>query len=209
MGFLERVKEAKEKSKKRGFTQSWDISINLRGIDLKKPENRLNLEFILPEGRGKENKVAVITDSLETEAKKSADIVIKRAELESLIKNKKKLKRIANEYDFFLGEVSLMPLIGKGFGAVLGPRGKMPKPIPPKINVESLIQRAKRVIKISLKESPVIHASIGTESMSDEQIAKNAQAVFDFVAEKLPKGKNNIKSAFIKLTMGKPVKLDV
>ncbi len=94
MGFLEKITEAQEKSKKRGFTQSWDISINLRGIDLRKPENRLNLEFILPEGRGKENKVAVIADALEAEAKKSADLVIKKSEIDSLVKNKKKLIKI-------------------------------------------------------------------------------------------------------------------
>jgi len=209
MGFLEKIKEAREKSKKRKFTQSWDISINLRGIDLRKPESRLNLEFVLPEGRGKENKVAVITDSLEAEAKKSADLVIKKSEIDSLVKNKKKLKQIANEYDFFLGEVSLMPVIGKSLGLVLGPRGKMPKPIPPKISVEHLVKRAKKTIKVVLKESPVIHTSIGTEDMPEEKVAKNAEALFDFVVDKLPKGRNNIKSVFIKLTMGKPIKLEV
>ena len=209
MGVLEKVKEAKEKSKPRGFVQTWDISVNLRGIDLKKPENRLNLEFVLPEGRGRENRVAVIADSLETEAKKSADLVIKKAEIASLVKNKKKLKKIANEYDFFLGEVSLMPLIGKSFGVVLGPRGKMPKPIPPKINIEPLVQRAKNTIKIVLKESPAIHTIVGTEDMPEEKVAKNAEAVFDFIADKLPKGRNNIKSVLIKLTMGKPVKLEI
>jgi large subunit ribosomal protein L1 len=208
MGVLEKVKEAREKSKPRKFTQSWDISINLRGIDLRKPENRLNLEFVLPEGRGKENRVAVIADSLAAEAKKSADLVISKAEIESLVKNKKKIKKIADEYDYFLGEAAMMPIIGRSLGAVLGPRGKMPKPVPPKIAVEPLVKRAKGVIRIALKESPVIHATIGTEDMDDEKVAKNITAVFDFVADKLPKGRNNIKSAFIKLTMGKPVKLE-
>ena len=206
---LGKIKEAKEKSKERKFTQTWDFSINLKGMDLKKPENRFNFEFMLPEGRGKELKVAVITDTLETEAKKHADLVIKKTEIESLAKNKKKLKKIANEYDWFFGEASLMPLIGKSFGVVLGPRGKVPKPLPPKVNVEPFVKRAKRSIRIFVKDSPAVHVPIGTDKMTDEQIAKNIDAVYNAVREKLPKGRTNIRSMFIKLTMGKSVKIDI
>jgi len=206
---LKKVKEAKENSKPRKFVQTWDFSINLKGLDLKKPENRFNVEFMLPEGRGKDQKVAFIVDTLESEAKKHADLVIKKSEIDSLAKNKKKLKKIANEYDWFFGEVSLMPIIGKSFGVILGPRGKVPKPIPPKVNIESFVQRAKRSIRLFVKESPVVHVPVGTDKMEEEKIAKNVEAVYNAVREKLPKGKTNIKSMFIKLTMGKPVKIDV
>jgi large subunit ribosomal protein L1 len=207
--FLEKVKEAKAKSKPRKFKQSWDFSINLRGLDLKKPENRISAELVLPEGRGKDMKVAIIADSLANEARNIADLVITKEEVADLVRNKKKLKKLANEYDRFLGEVSLMPVIGKSFGVVLGQRGKMPKPIPPKIKIEPLVQAARRTVKIALKDSPVIHVPVGTEDMDDEKIAKNMQAVFNFVKEKLPKGKNNVKSAYIKLSMGTPVKVRI
>lgn len=207
--FLERVKEAKEKTKPRRFTQSWDFSINLKGLDLKKPENRINAEFILPEGRGKNLKVAVIADSLATDARKIADLVITKEEIDELAKNKKRLKKIANEYDKFLGEASLMPAIGKSFGIILGQRGKMPKPIPPKVKIEPFVEAARRTVKISLKETPVIHLSVGSESMSEEKVASNMEAVFNLLKERLPKGKNNIKSAYIKLTMGPPVKIRI
>lgn len=205
---LEKIKEAKEKAKPRKFTQTWDFSVNLKGLNLKKPENRFNFELMLPEGRGKELKVAAIVDTLETEAKKHADLVIRKVEIAGLVKNKKKLKKIANEYDWFFGEASLMPLIGKSFGVILGPRGKVPKPVPPKVNLEPIVMRARKSVRITVKDSPVVHVSLGTDKMEDEKIAKNADAVYNAIREKLPKGNTNIKSMFIKLTMGKPVRVE-
>lgn len=208
--FVEGVKRAKSFSKKRKFTQTWDLAINLKGMNLKRPENRFSLDYSLPAGRGKEAKVGVIADTLATEAKKQgADVVITKEEIDFLAKDKKKLKKIANEVDWFYGEVSLMPLIGKRFGAVLGPRGKVPKPIPPKAAVGLFIKRARNMVRVALKESPVIHLPVGSEGMEEEGIVKNIEGVYGFVKEKLPKGVNNIRSMYIKLTMGKSVKLEV
>ncbi len=204
---LERIKEAKEKSKKRNFVQSWDISINLKNLNLKKPENRFSYEFTLPNGRGKETKTVVFADTLAAEAKKTADLVILKKEIDDLIRDKKRLKKIVNDYDWFFGEAPLMPTIAKSFGAVLGPRGKIPKPIPPKAKVEPFVKMTKKMVRVTLKETPVIHIAVGTEKMSDEEVAANIDAVINSVKERLPKGVNNIKSAHLKLTMGKPVRL--
>lgn len=206
---MAKIKEARTSSKPRRFKQSWDFSISLKNIDLKKPENRFNIELILPANRGKENRIVVITDTFATDVRKIADRVVTKSELEALAGNKKKLKELANSYDWFLGEVSLMPMIGKILGSVLGPRGKSPKPIPPNIKIEPFIQAAKKTIRISLKDNPVINTKIGTEEIPDEDVAKNAEAVLNLVIDKLPKGRNNIRHAFIKLTMGKPVKVEV
>ncbi|MBI4019711.1 MAG: 50S ribosomal protein L1 [Candidatus Aenigmarchaeota archaeon] len=206
---LDKVREALAGSRKRNFRQSWDLSINLKGLDLKKPENRLNTEFTFPEGTGKQLKVAVFADTLAAEARECADLVITKAEIPVLAADRKKLKRLANEYDWFLGEATVMPLIGKALGPVLGPRDRMPKPIPPKAKVLSFVEKARKSVKITVKESPAIHLRIGTEDMEPENVAANIEGVINFVGEKLPKGKNNIKSAHIKLTMGKPVKITV
>jgi large subunit ribosomal protein L1 len=206
---LEKVKEAKSNSKPRKFKQTWDLSINLKGIDLKKPENRFKLDFMLPEGRGKPQKVCVMADSLAAEAKKHADLVINKNEIEPLGKDKKRLKKLASEYDWFLGEATLMAQIGKALGIVLGTRGKMPKPVPPKVNIVPFIERARKSTLVALKESPVIHVSVGYEDMEPEKVARNAEAVYRAVLEKLPKGRASVKSIFIKLTMGKPAKLEV
>lgn len=208
--FSDAVKKAKELSKPRKFVQTWDFTINLKGMDLKRPENRFNLEFSLPAGRGKNIKVGVFADTIAADAKaKGADVIIKREEIPGLVKNKKKLKAIANQVDWFFGEVTMMAEIGKSLGVVLGPRGKIPKPIPPKVDVGIFIKKARNNIRIAVKESPVIHVPIGAENMNEEDILKNLWGVYNFVKEKLPKGVNSIKSMHIKLTMGGPVRLEV
>jgi large subunit ribosomal protein L1 len=209
MTIKEKIKEAKDNSKPRKFAQTWDLVFNLKDMDLKKPENRLNLELFLPEGLGKELKTVVVADTLYADAKKHADLAITKDEIPKVSKDKKKLKQLANEYDWWFGEAPLMPMIGKAFGAVLGTRGKMPKPVPPKINLEGILARAKKSVKIRLVSSPVIQIAVGSESMPDDKVAKNIEAALNFVQEKLPKGKNNIRNVSLKLTMGKPVKLDV
>lgn len=205
---LEELKKAKTESKKRKFNQTWDLIISLTGLDLKKPENRFNTEFALPEGRGRDIKVAVFADAVAAEAKKCADFVIRKEEIESLGKDKKRLKKLTKDYDWFLAEAPLMPLIGKTFGPVLAPRGKMPKPIPPK-GIEPLVQLARRSVRIALKTTPVIQVSIGTENMPEEEVAKNIEALYNFVKDRMPKGKTNIRAVYVKLTMGKPVKLEM
>ena len=206
---LEKIREAREGSRKRKFAQTWDFFINLKNIDLKKPESRLNLSFALPYGIGKDIKVAVFSDTITEEAKKFADHVITKQEIEGLASDKRRLKKLVDAYDWFFGEASVMPMIGKTLGTVMGPKGKVPKPIPPKMKLEPVIKSAKESVRIILKDNPVIHVRIGRDNMKDEDVAANAEAVLNFVKEKLPKGQDSIKSAHIKLTMGKPIKISM
>jgi large subunit ribosomal protein L1 len=206
---LEAVKKAKENSRQRKFIQSWDFCIGLKNIDLKKPENRFSADVPLPEGTGRDIKVALFADTTSEEAKKKVDRLITKAEIESMAGNKKSIKKLADQYDWFFGEITLMTLIGKTLGLVLGPKGKMPKPIPPKASIESIVARARKSVMVGLKSSPCIQVTVGTEKLTDEQVAKNIMAVYSVVKEKLPKGLHSIKSLHIKTTMGKPVKFQV
>ena len=88
-------------------------------------------------------------------------------------------------------------------------RGKMPKPLPPKINIEGIVKRAKNSVKIRMTNTPVIQILVGNESMPDEEVEKNIEGAYNFIRDHLPKGKNNIKTVLLKLTMGKPVKLEM
>ena len=151
-------------------------------------------------------KVALFADSLASSAKE-ANLVIKKSEIDGLAKDKKKLKKIIREHDWFFGEATLMVQIGKTLGAVLAPRGKMPRPIPPDIDPNPLMLAAKKNVRVQVKESPVLHIPIGSDRMDDQQIATNLDAVFNFVKEKLPRGGTNIKSIYVKLTMGPAIKV--
>ncbi len=207
--YTDSIKFARRSSKKRNFSQTFDLIVNLKGIDLKKPENRFNIEVQLPEGRGKEPKIAFFGDSLLEEARSLGHTVIAKDDIEKLAGNRKEIKRFANEYDIFLAETTLMPLIGKTLGTVLGPRNKLPKPVPPKVRLQPFIEASRKSVRISLKDSPVIQVAIASEGMADEQVLKNLEVVYAAVRDRLPKGRQNIRNMLLKMTMGRPVKLEV
>jgi large subunit ribosomal protein L1 len=206
---LQAVKEARRLAKPRNFTQSFDLVVNLKELDLSKPENRLKEEVVLPHGRGKEAKIAVIAKGdLAAQAEEMGLTVIRQEELEELGKNKRKARKVANAHDFFIAQADMMPLVGRYLGPILGPRGKMPKPVPANINLKPLVERLKKTVVVNTRDKPIFHALVGNEKMSDEQIAENIEAVLNTVAKKYEKGLYHVKSAYTKLTMGPAVKIE-
>jgi len=201
---LEAVKKAKEESKPRNFTQSVDVVITIKDLDVKKPENRIDEEVLLPNGRGKDVKIAFIADGeLALLAKNAgADLVINKEELQEMGKDRKGAKKIANRQDFFVAQADMMPLVGRFLGPVLGPRKKMPKPVPANIKPEPIMERLKSTVKVRIKDQAVIQALVGTQDMDDELIAANIEAVLVVLDQKLEKGRNQIKSMYVKTTMG-------
>ncbi len=204
------VKKALEESKKRNFKESVDLAFNLKYVDLSDPKKRINEEIILPHGRGKPIKVAVFASG-ETalKAKNSADLVITPEELDKLAEDKRKAKKLANEYDFFLAESSLMTKIGKLLGVVLGPRGKMPKAIPPGVDPTPMINNLKRTVRARSREKRTFHVPVGTRDMKPEDITENIEEVIKKITSKLDKGTGNIDSIYLKTTMGPSYKLEV
>jgi large subunit ribosomal protein L1 len=201
---LEAVKKAKEESKPRNFTQSVDVVITIKDLDVRKPENRIDEEVFLPNGRGKKVKIAFIADGeLALQAKNAgADLVISKADLEELGKDRKEAKKMANRHDFFVAQADMMPLVGRFLGPVLGPRKKMPKPVPASAKPEPLMEKLEGTVKVRIKDQPVIQALVGSQDMGDEEIANNIEAVLGVLDQKLEKGRNQIKSMYVKTTMG-------
>ena len=206
---LEAVKEAKEQAKPRNFTQSVDIIMNIKDLDVKKPENRFDEEVTLPNGRGKDVVIAFIADGeLAVQAKNAGiDLVVTKEGLEELGKDRKKAKKLANSTDFFVAQADMMPLVGRFLGPVLGPRKKMPKPVPASAKAEPIIERLKSTVKIGVKDQASIQTLVGTQDMSDEEIAENIEAVLAILDRNLEKGRNQVKSMFIKTTMGSVVRV--
>ena len=206
---IEAVKKAKEQSKPRNFTQSMDVIINIKDLDVKKPENRFDEEVTLPNGRGKDVKIGVIADGELTVQAKSAgvDLVITKADLEELGKNRKEAKKAANSIDFFIAQADMMPQVGRFLGPILGPRKKMPKPVPASIKLDPLLEKFKKTVKVGIKTQPSIQILVGTQDMDDEQLAENIEAVLAILDRNLEKGRNQIKSMFIKTTMGSVVRV--
>ncbi|MGD0159275.1 MAG: 50S ribosomal protein L1 [Candidatus Bathyarchaeia archaeon] len=206
---LTAVKEAREKSEKRKFNQSIELILKLQDIDMKSPEAKIQEVVELPHALEKANKICVIAQGeLAMKAKRAnADHVIERSELEGMAGKKQEMRKIANQYDFFIAEAPLMPLIGKTLGSVLGPRGKMPVPVPPSADIASLIAKHRNTVTIRLRNQPTLQSRIGMENMKDEEITDNIMAVLRVLEGKLKRGMKNIKFAYIKMAMGGPVKI--
>lgn len=206
---VEAVKKAKEESKPRNFTQSVDVIINIKDLDVKKPENRFDEEVSLPKGRGKDIKIAFIADGeLSVSAKEAgADLVITKSDLEELGKNRKDAKKLANKIDFFVAQADMMPLVGRFLGPVLGPRKKMPKPVPASAKADVLMARLKNTIKITVKTQAAIQVLVGTQDMAEDDIAENIETVLSVLDRNLEKGRKQIKSMYVKTTMGPVVRV--
>ena len=206
---LAAVKEVKSKATERKFSQSIDLAINLQNIDMKKPEGRIQERIELPHSVGKEMKICVIaTGEMALKAKRAgASLVLERAALEALVGDKKKQKDIAKNYDLFIAEAPLMPLVGRSLGASLGPRGKMPTPVPPNANIKDQIERHRKIVLVRMRGQPVLQCRIGSEDMADKEIAENVQAVVRRIEGKLKRGIKNIRSVYLKTSMGSPVKV--
>ena len=208
----EALKKAKDISNKKNFKQSVDLIINLKGIDLKKTEHQVNFFVPITHIGDKKVKVcALVGPELLSQAKDICDGAIS---VDDFVKysDKKKIKKLANEFDFFIAQATIMPKVAAAFGRVFGPKGKMPSPkagcvVPPNANLNPLYERLQKTIRVITKNDPIIQCSVGKEDMKDEEIIDNILTIYNALIRALPNEIHNIKSIFLKLTMGKPVKI--
>ncbi len=204
---IEMTKEAREKSVDRNFTQTIDLSVSIENLDLSNPDNRISEDIRLPNGTGKEKKVAIFADGELAEKAREAgvDTVFSKDDLEDLGDDKSRAKNVAEEHGSFLAQSDLMPVVGKELGPVLGPRGKMPEAVPPTEDPTDKIEASRSTVQVSVRENPVANLGVGVEDMSDEEIAENVKEVLDFLVSELPKGPRQMRLVTLKTTMGKPV----
>ncbi len=193
---------------KHKFTQSVDLYINLKNIDMSIPGNRIDEEILLPNGKGRKGKVGIFASGeTAVKAKKFADAVIQPEDIEELTKNKKKTKKLVDDTDFFLAEMPLMATVGKSLGKILGPKGKMPKPFPPDRDLQPIVERLQNSVRIRSRDKKTINCTVGREDMDPKKIAENIEMVLSRVESKLERGKMNISSSYVKTTMGPPIKV--
>ena len=206
---LEVIKKSKESEKKRKFNQSIEMIMVFKDIDVKKGF-AINEIIQLPKKINRPASVCIMaTGDMGLKAKKAnADRVINEIELTKLGANKRESRKIINKYDFFLADTKLMPTVGKVLGQLLGPRGKMPTPVPYNAPIESFLERFRASIKVRVKGSLSMSCKIGEENMDDLDLAANANAVATTIEKKLPNGDKNIKKIMVKTTMGNIVKLE-
>ena len=208
-GILSLIQESRKSEKGRKFKQALELYIVFKDIDVKKGF-ALNEVIQLPKQMTKPAAVCVMaTGDLGLKAKDAkADQVIDNTELDNLAQNKRESRKLINKYDFFLADTKLMPIVGKSLGQLLGPRGKMPTPVPFNASIESFLERFRHSIRVRVKNSLSLSCKIGDETMNDSDLASNAMTVINAIEKKLPNGDKNFKKFMIKTTMGKAIKLE-
>lgn len=203
--FLEAVKKLRTSEKKVNFDQTVDLIVNLKDFDVRR--EAFNIFIPLPH-KVKDKKIAGFLE-------KDSKLIdtIKQVEFPKY-KEKKDIKKLIRNYDFFVANAKLMPAIATSFGRVLGPVGKMPSPqlgILPNEDenmIKAIIDKINSTIRVRVKE-PSIKVAIGKQSLKDEEIAGNAFATLSKILEQLPRKKDNIRNVKIKLTMDKPVVVEI
>lgn len=200
------IQEAKESSKGRNFVESVEIVVVFKDIDVKKGF-QINEVVQLPQ-IGSDAAVCVLAGGdMGTKAKEAnATAVVDADELGRLSTDKRAARKFINKYDFFLADTQIMPTVGKSLGQLLGPRGKMPTPVPFNAPIEAFLQRFKKSIRVRVRGSLSISSKIGNQSMDDASLAANAMVVLRTIEKKLPNGEKNIRDVMIKTTMGKIIK---
>ena len=205
---MEAIEKAREASPARNFQQSFDLAINLRELDMNRPDQRVNLRFTLPNGVGARKVLVFASGDLALRARRAgADEVVEPAELDQLATDKKAAKKAFQSYDSFVAEAPMMPTVGRVAGPILGPRGKMPVPVPPQAPIDNVIERERNTVILRSRDKPFVHCIVGKEDMSDEEVAQNIEAVVQNVTKATRRGFANVRSIYLKLTMGDAVKL--
>jgi large subunit ribosomal protein L1 len=203
--FTTKIEEAISKKSGRKFKQTVEVIFNFTGVEIE-GAHKLNLNVNLPKGRGKNVEVGIFADGdMNVRAKKLSKHVLSKGELEEYASNKRKMRVFAGQCYAFIAQADMMAQIGKSWGIVLGPRGKMPQPVPGNANIEELVKRSKNTVRIKTKKLPMIQVPVGIEEMAPHDLAENVLAVYTAVERVIPK--DNIKSLFIKTTMGEAVRV--
>jgi len=193
------------KGKERKFDQTVDLIVNLQKFDLKKTP--INLFVTVPH-KIKDKKIGAFLES------KNANVETIMGSDFKKYSDKKLLKKLVNNYDYFIAQASLMPKVAATFGRVLGPAGKMPSPQLGIIMnaddkaITELKAKINNSVKLKVKESSV-KLAIGKQSMEDKDIVDNAMTVYNNLVKVLPRNLENIKNVEIKFTMSKPQKIKV
>lgn len=210
--FAKAVQGLKTGAKPRKFKQAVDLIVTLRDLNPKNPEEQVDFYTALPHPAGRKRRICAFTGAeLTDEARKVCDLVITQDEFAKYA-DKKQLKRLAAEYDYFIAQGNLMQKVAQSFGRVLGPRGKMPNPksgavVAPNASMKQVYDRFQNTVRVSAKKEPVIHVMVGREDMDEAELIENISNVFNQIVHHLPREKNNVRSVYLKYTMSKPVKV--
>ena len=189
------------------FDETLEIAMNL-GVDPRHADQMVRGVVTLPNGTGKDVRVAVFARGPKADEAKAAGAEIVGAEdlMESI--------QAGNiDFDRCIATPDMMPLVGR-LGKILGPRNLMPNPKVGTVtmDVKSAVEAAKGgEVQFKAEKAGVVHAGVGKISFEPEKLAENIRAFVDAVNRAKPSGAKGtyLKKVSISSTMGPGVSLDL
>jgi len=191
-----------EGGKKRNFQETIEIQIMLKGYDPSK-DKRFNGSVKLPFPARPNMKICILADAKHMDMAKDAGIACKSVEeLKKLNKNKKLVKKLAQQYDAFFASSTIIKQIPRILGPGLNKAGKFPGLLSHDDSISGKISELQSTIKFQMKKVLTLGTAIGNVSMDKEDIVQNAITAVNFFVSLLKKNWQNIKSLNLKSTMG-------
>ncbi len=188
------------------FDASVEIHARL-GVDPRQADQNIRTTLVLPNGNGKEVRVAVFAPLDVCKAAKTVGADI--AEDEEFLKQ---LEKGTIDFDVLIATPQYMPKLGK-FARLLGPKGLMPNPKAGTVtaDVEKAVKEAKAgKVEYRVDKQAIVHIGIGKASFGTEKLAENANAFFDSLKSQKPNSLKGsyVKSVFITTTMGPSIQIE-
>mmetsp|Transcript_52657 Transcript_52657/g.123124 ORF Transcript_52657/g.123124 Transcript_52657/m.123124 type:complete len:217 (+) Transcript_52657:46-696(+) len=193
--------------KKRKFTETVELQIGLKNYDPSR-DKRFSGTVKLPHMPRPNRKICILGDAAHCDEAKAAGLPFMDVEdLKRLNKNKKLVKKLAQKYDAFLASDSLIKQIPRLLGPGLNKAGKFPSLLTHSDNVQAKVDDLKSQVKFQLKKALCLGVAVGNVGMDEVNLFQNINLSVNFLVSLLKKNWQNVKSLYIKSTMGKPVRI--
>merc|ERR1712047_43346 len=189
-------------TKKRKFQETVDLQIGLKNYDPQK-DKRFSGTVKLKHVPRPKFKVCVLGDQQHCDEAKSKNIPSMSADdLKKLNKNKKEVKKLAKKYDAFLASESLIKQIPRLLGPGLNKAGKFPALLTHGDDIDAKIIDLQSTIKFQMKKVLCLSVAIGNVAMTEDELVQNIHLAINFLVSLLKKHWQNVRSLYIKSTMG-------
>ncbi|WP_240008017.1 50S ribosomal protein L1 [Pseudaquidulcibacter saccharophilus] len=203
---IEEAIAAVKANAKAKFDETVDLAVNL-GVDPKYADQMVRGVCNLPNGTGRDVRVAVFARGPKADEAKEAGADIVGAE--DLLEE---MQNGRSDFDRVIATPDMMALVGR-LGKVLGPRGLMPNPKVGTVtmDVKTAVKDSKGgAVEFRVEKAGIVHAGIGKVSFTEEALVQNARALVDALVKAKPTGAKGtyVKSVALSSTMGAGVKVD-
>merc|ERR1712012_1348336 len=189
-------------TKKRKFQETVDLQIGLKNYDPQK-DKFFSGTVKRKHGPRPKFKVCVLGDQQHCDEAKSKGIPSMSADdLKKLNKNKKEVKKLAKKYDAFLASESLIKQIPRLLGPGLNKAGKFPSLLTHGDDIIDKVNDLKSTIKFQMKKVLCLAVAVGNVAMTEDELVQNIHLAINFLVSLLKKHWQNVRSLYIKSTMG-------